>query len=47
VPLPGRDRARVSLTVLDASGGSRRVFALASRNYPADPATFSEIVLPD
>jgi hypothetical protein len=47
VPLPDRDRARVSLTVLDASGGSRRVFALASRNYPADPATFSEIVLPD
>jgi len=47
VPLTGRDRARVSLTVLDVSGGSRRVFALASRNYPADPATFSEIALPD
>jgi len=45
-PLPRRDGIRVSLTVLDASGAPRRIFALASRNFPANPATFVEIASP-
>ena len=44
VPLAGRDVVRLSLSVLDVSPGGRAVFALPRRNYPANPATFAEIM---
>jgi hypothetical protein len=45
VPATGRDRIRLSLSVQNATDGTRTTFALASRNYPGNPATFAEIVL--
>ncbi len=44
LPHGQRDRLRISLTVAVVDGG-RRVFSLSRRNYPASPATFSEVVL--
>ena len=45
VPLEGRDRVRLSLSVAGTRNGRRVVSALARRIYPANPATFSEIVV--
>ncbi|MBE0594164.1 MAG: beta-N-acetylglucosaminidase domain-containing protein [Gemmatimonadales bacterium] len=45
IPVEYRAGVRLSLSVLDVTGGERTVFALARRNYPANPATFAEIVL--
>ena len=43
IPAVGQTSVRLSLSVLDVSGGRRNVFALARRNYPANPATYAEI----
>lgn len=47
VSLPLRDRRplRLSLSVAVRDGGGRRISSLAHRNYPANPATWAEIVL--
>jgi hypothetical protein len=45
LPLQGRDRLRLSLSVVATRSGRRVVSALARRIYPANPATFSEIVV--
>jgi hypothetical protein len=31
---------KLSLTVVATVGGQRRIYSLAERNYPANPATF-------
>jgi hyaluronoglucosaminidase len=46
LPLQGRERLRLSLSVVGTRSGRRVVAALARRIYPANPATFSEIVVP-
>jgi hyaluronoglucosaminidase len=45
LPLHGRERLRLSLSVVGTRSGRRVVSALARRIYPANPATFSEIVV--
>jgi hypothetical protein len=45
LPLQGRERLRLSLSVVGTRSGRRVVSALARRIYPANPATFSEIVV--
>jgi hypothetical protein len=45
LPLPDSERLRISLSVVDVGQGERRVWSLAKRNYPANPATFSEVVV--
>ncbi len=46
IPAAGRDRVRLSLSVMDVNDSGRRTtYALASRNYPANPATFAEVVI--
>jgi hypothetical protein len=45
VPAEERDRIRLSLSVQNVTDGARETFALASRNYPGNPATFAEIIL--
>ena len=44
LPWARRTGVRLSLTVLDVSRGTHSVFALARRNFPANPATFAEII---
>lgn len=46
LPRGRSERLRLSLVVADVRQGGTRVSALAHRNYPANPATFAEIVLP-
>jgi hypothetical protein len=43
LPLQGRERLRMSLSVVGTRSGRRVVSALARRIYPANPATYSEI----
>jgi hyaluronoglucosaminidase len=46
IPAAGRDRVRLSLSVMDVDDdGTRTTYTLASRNYPANPATFAEVVI--
>lgn len=45
VPRLGRDSLRVSLSVRVTIGRDRRSYSLAQRNYPANPATYAELVL--
>jgi hypothetical protein len=45
VPRSGRDSLRVSLTVTATVGGERVGYSLAQRDYPADPATYAELVM--
>ncbi len=45
IPHRGQSRVRLSLDVAATLGGARRYWSLSERNYPANPATFSEIVL--
>ncbi len=42
----GRPTARIALMVSDARPGPRRTASLGYRNYPANPATFTDVVLP-
>lgn len=43
IPVAQGTDVRLSLTALDVSGAARKVFSLARRNYPANPATYAEI----
>jgi hypothetical protein len=45
IPTEGRDHVRLSLSVHDVDRGTRKVFSLASRNYPGNPATFAEVTI--
>lgn len=42
----GRATARIALLVSDARPAPRRTASLGYRNYPANPATYTEVVLP-
>ena len=44
IPHRGLSRLRLGLDVAATVGGARRYWSLSERNYPANPATFSEIV---
>jgi hypothetical protein len=44
LPHGRRGELRISLTVAVVVG-ARRAFSLSRRNYPANPATFAEVVL--
>ena len=46
IPMARRGTVRLSLTSLNVSPGRRAIFTLARRNYPANPATFAEILPP-
>jgi len=43
VPREGNDLLRLSLTVATTVGAQRRIYSLAERNYPANPATYFEV----
>ncbi len=45
IPLGERDTLRMSLTVVDAQKPRPYIQSLARRNYPANPATFSTVVI--
>jgi hypothetical protein len=45
IPHRGLTPLRLSLSVAATLGGARRYWSLAERSYPANPATFSEIVI--
>ncbi len=44
VPLPTRERIRMTVVVTDVHRGGRRYRSLPVRNFPGNPATFAEIV---
>jgi len=43
----GRATIRMAIDVSDAKPGPRRTASLGPRNYPANPATYTEVVLPE
>lgn len=43
----GRRAIRMAIDVSDAKPGPRRTASLGPRNYPANPATYTEVILPE
>ena len=47
IPTSGGVAMRMALDVSDAKPGPRRTASLGPRNYPANPATYTEVILPE
>lgn len=45
LPRDGRTRFRMNLSVTSLRGGTRRVYSLSRRNYPANPVTFADVIV--
>ena len=43
----GRSTLRMAIDVSDSKPGPRRTASLGPRNYPANPATYTEVILPE
>jgi hypothetical protein len=43
----GRSVLRMAIDVSDSKPGPRRTASLGPRNYPANPATYTEVILPE